>query len=73
MKIYEYIGVVFSIVAYCLIVTGNYAIGFETGLLASSALLIYFGTIESFASVGLQLFFIGANMFGLYNLGILSL
>ena len=68
MKEFEYIGVMCSIVAYVLIVTGNYDIGFKIGLIASSALVIYFAAIKSLPSVGLQVFFICANMYGLIRL-----
>jgi nicotinamide riboside transporter PnuC len=69
MKEYEYIGVMCSIVAYCLIVSGNYAIGFTIGIIASSSLLIYFTTIKSLPSLGLQVFFVCANMYGLQLIG----
>ena len=68
MKEFEYIGVMASIVAYCLIVSGNYAIGFEIGIIASFSLVCYFITIKSLPSMGLQFFFIGANIYGLINL-----
>ena len=69
MKEYEYIGVMCSIVAYYLIVTGNLTMGFTIGIIASSSLIIYFTTIKSLASLGLQFFFVCANMYGLSNLG----
>jgi len=69
MKEYEYIGVMCSIVAYYLIVTGDLTMGFTIGIIASSALIIYFTTINSLASIGLQLFFVCANMYGLTQLG----
>jgi nicotinamide riboside transporter PnuC len=68
MKEFEYIGVMASIVAYCLIVSGNYAIGFQIGIVASFSLVCYFITIKSLPSMGLQLFFIAANIYGLLNL-----
>ena len=70
MKEYEYIGVMCSVVAYMLIVTGNLNLGFTIGIIASSALIIYFTTIKSLPSIGLQFFFVCANMYGLTNLGI---
>ena len=68
MKEFEYVGVMCSIVAYWLIVSGYYAIGFKIGLIASTALVIYFVTIKSIPSMGLQIFFICANMYGLVKL-----
>lgn len=69
MKEYEYIGVMCSVVAYLLIVTGNYELGFTLGIIASSSLVIYFTTIKSLASIGLQAFFVCANMYGITQLG----
>lgn len=69
MKEYEYIGVMCSVVAYMLIVTGNYELGFTIGIIGSSALIIYFTTIQSIASMGLQFFFVCANMYGITQLG----
>jgi nicotinamide riboside transporter PnuC len=71
MKEYEYLGVLAAIVAYCLIVTGNYDIGFKIGVVSSVSLAVYFITIKSYASMGLQSFFIGANIYGLINLGVI--
>ena len=71
MKEFEYIGVMAAIVAYCLIVTGSLSIGFMVGCAASLSLAFYFITIKSWASVGLQSFFICANIYGLSNLGII--
>lgn len=71
MKEYEYIGVMSAVVAYLMIVTGNLSTGFMLGAVASFSLLIYFITIKSFPSMGLQFFFICANMYGLSNLGII--
>jgi drug/metabolite transporter (DMT)-like permease len=67
MKEFEYIGVMISVVAYYLIVTGELELGFTLGLLASSCLVAYFGYIKSVPSVMLQMFFICANIYGLYN------
>ena len=69
MKEYEYIGVMCSVVAYYLIVTGSLTMGFTIGIIASSSLIIYFTTIESLASIALQSFFVCANMYGLTQLG----
>jgi hypothetical protein len=70
MKEFEYIGVMASMVAYYLLVTGNVLLGATIGIIASSCLILYFGTLKSWPSAGLQLYFICANMYGLYNLGI---
>ena len=70
MKEYEYLGVMASMVAYYLIATGSLTIGFKIGIIASLALLVYFVTIKSWGMLGLQLYFIGANILGLYKLGI---
>ena len=70
MKEFEYIGVMASIVAYLMIVTGNLSIGFMIGIVASLSLAFYFVTIKSIPSIGLQAFFICANMYGLSNIGI---
>ena len=71
MKEYEYIGVMAAVVAYIMIVTGNLSTGFMLGAVASFSLVIYFITIKSWPSMGLQSFFICANIYGLSNLGII--
>ena len=71
MKEYEYIGVMSAVVAYLMIVTGNLSTGFMLGAVASFSLLIYFITIKSWPSMGLQSFFICANIYGLSNIGII--
>ena len=71
MKEYEYIGVMAAIVAYIMIVTGSLSTGFMLGAVASFSLAVYFITIKSWASTGLQTFFICANIYGLYNIGII--
>ena len=71
MKEFEYIGVFGAIIAYLMIVTGELETGFMIGAVASLSLVIYFITIKSFASVGLQSYFIYANIYGLYHLGII--
>ncbi len=68
MKILEYIGVTLAVVAYLLLVTGNLLDGFTVGAIASGFLAGYFITIASPASVSLQIFFIGANIYGMFNL-----
>ena len=70
MKEYEYLGVMASMVAYYLIATGSLTIGFKIGIIASVALVIYCISIKSWGMFTLQLYFICANIFGLYNLGI---
>jgi hypothetical protein len=70
MKEFEYIGVMCSVVAYYLIVTGSLQLGFTLGALGSFCLVAYFASIKSMPSMGLQSFFICANIFGLYNLGV---
>lgn len=67
----EYVGVMIAICAYICIVTGDVIIGFKLGALASVTLGIYFATIKSWPSVGLQTFFVCANIYGLMNLGII--
>lgn len=71
MKEFEYIGVMAAIVAYCLIVTGYLSIGFSIGIAASLSMAFYFVTIKSWPSMGLQSFFVCANIYGLSNLGII--
>ena len=71
MKEFEYIGVMISVVAYLLIVSGNLSLGFSLGIAASTSLAFYFITIRSFPSLGLQGFFVCANMYGLVNLGVI--
>ncbi len=68
MKEFEYIGVMASIVAYLLIVTGSYSIGFSIGIIASLSLSAYFITIKSLPSLALQVFFICANSYGIISL-----
>jgi hypothetical protein len=68
MKEFEYIGVMASVVAYLLIVTGSYSIGFSIGIVASLSLSLYFITIKSMPSLALQLFFIAANSYGIISL-----
>ena len=68
MKEFEYIGVMASIVAYLLIVTGSYSIGFSIGIVASLSLSLYFITIKSMPSLALQVFFIAANSYGIVSL-----
>jgi len=68
MKEFEYIGVMASIVAYLLIVTGSYSMGFSIGIIASLSLSFYFITIKSLPSLGLQMFFIAANSYGIISL-----
>lgn len=70
MKEFEYVGVMISMVAYYLLVTGHILIGATLGIIASACLIIYFGTIRSFPSLGLQFYFVCANLYGLYSLGI---
>jgi energy-converting hydrogenase Eha subunit G len=69
MKEFEYIGVMASIVAYLLIVNGVLSVGFAIGVVASLSLAFYFVTVDSPASVSLQLFFICANIYGLVKIG----
>ena len=71
MKEFEYIGVMTAMVAYTLITMGHLQLGFTLGILSSTTMFAYFMSIKSYATVGLQLFFICANMFGLYNLGVI--
>ena len=68
MKEFEYIGVMASVVAYLLIVTGSYSIGFSIGIVASLSLSAYFITIKSMPSLALQMFFIAANSYGIISL-----
>jgi hypothetical protein len=69
MKEFEYIGIMIAVVAYLMIVTGNLTLGFWLGIAASSSLAFYFITIKTFPSMGLQIFFVCANIYGLINLG----
>lgn len=69
MRHYEYIGTLIAVVAYLNIVAGVLTTGFVLGVLASSLLALYFVSIKSYASMGLQFFFICANIFGIVNLG----
>ena len=69
MKEYEYIGVMAAVIAYLMIVTGNLSTGFMVGAVASFSLAVYFITIKSLPSIGLQFFFICANIYGLFNVG----
>ena len=71
MKEFEYIGVMAAVVAYCLIVTGYLSIGFMVGTAASLSLAFYFISIKSFPSLGLQMFFVCANIYGINNLGLI--
>ena len=71
MKEFEYIGVMAAVIAYIMIVTGSLSTGFFIGAVASFSLVIYFITIKSWPSMGLQFFFICANIYGLSNLGII--
>jgi len=71
MKEFEYIGVMAAVIAYIMIVTGSLSTGFFIGAVASFSLVIYFITIKSWPSMGLQFFFICANIYGLSNIGII--
>lgn len=70
MKDYEYVGILLTIFAYAMIVSGNLFLGFAVGLLGNFALIIYFVSVPSFPTATLQAFFVCANSYGLYNLGI---
>ena len=71
MKEFEYIGVMAAVIAYIMIVTGSLSTGFFIGAVASFSLVIYFITIKFWPSMGLQFFFICANIYGLSNIGII--
>lgn len=71
MKKIEYLGVILTMLAYMLVVTGWLEEGFELGIISQMLLGIYFYKIRSFATLGLQSFFVCANIYGLVNLGVL--
>ena len=61
MKEYEYVGILLTIFAYTMLVTGNLYLGFVVGLLGNIALIAYFAEIKSMPTVWLQAFFLFAN------------
>lgn len=67
MKEFEYVGVLCAVFGYLLIVMGSLHVGFWIGLTSSICLFVYFISIKSFATVGLQSFFICANIYGIFT------
>ncbi len=68
MKEYEYVGILLTIFAYTMIVTGNLYLGFVVGLLGNICLIAYFAWIKSTPSAWLQAFFVFANSYGIISL-----
>ena len=68
MKEYEYVGILLTMFAYTMLVTGNLYLGFVVGLLGNVALIAYFAEIKSTPSAWLQTFFVFANAYGIVSL-----
>ena len=68
MKEFEYVGILLTVFAYTMLVTGNLYLGFVVGLLGNVALIAYFAEIKSMPTVWLQAFFVGANSYGIVSL-----
>ena len=72
MKEYEYAGTIITMFAYCMVVSGNIELGCTIGLLGNFALICFYGAKKLIPTVGLQFFFVGANIYGIYNAGIIT-
>ena len=69
MKEFEYVGILLTVFAYTMLVSGNLFLGFIIGICGNVALISYFTDIKSTPSAWLQSFFVCANMYGIINLG----
>jgi hypothetical protein len=68
MKEYEYVGILLTVFAYTMLVTGNLYLGFVVGLLGNICLIAYFAWIKSLPTAWLQAFFVCANCYGIVSL-----
>jgi len=68
MKEFEYVGILMTIFAYSMIVSGNLYLGFVVGLLGNVCLIAYFAEIKSYPTAWLQAFFVLANSYGVISL-----
>jgi len=68
MKEFEYVGILLTIFAYTMLVTGNLYLGFIVGLLGNICLIAYFAEIKSTPTAWLQVFFVCANAYGVVSL-----
>jgi len=69
MKLLEYLGVLITMVAYAIIVHGNLQAGFIVGILGNFVLGAYFVKAKLNGLLSLQIYFLCANIYGLYNWG----
>lgn len=67
MREYEYVGVLLTMFAYVMIVTGNYQLGFIVGLAGNCALFVFAYSNKILGILGLQVFFACANIYALIN------
>lgn len=68
MKAYEYIGVMITMAAYYLIMTGDFETGIYLGMLGNIVLGIFLMSRKLFGLLGLQFYFFIANIIGLGKL-----
>lgn len=67
MKEYEYVGVLLTMFAYIMIVTGNLQLGFIIGLAGNIALFAFAYSKKIMGILGLQIFFACANIYALIH------
>ena len=65
MREYEYVGVMLTMFAYLMIVTGNLQLGFIIGLAGNFALFVFAYSQKLKGILGLQFFFACANIYAL--------
>lgn len=64
----DYVGTGLAMVSYMLIVNGYLLPGFGIGIIASACMLLVAIVAQLHGLKWLQLFFIAANIYGVYNL-----
>ena len=67
MKLWEYFGVGLAIAGFSMLTIGYLFTGFTVGLLSCFVLIPFFGYVRLYGMMGLQIFFICANILGMYN------
>ena len=66
MKLLEYLGVMITMAAYAIIVLGDYQTGFIVGIAGNFVLGAYFIKAGLNGLLALQVYFLAANVYGVF-------